>query len=355
MSESVVPLYTTASASIPTPSFTGGPGSEAEPRSRKRSASTTEPSTRGTPERPPRPRYGLFESPRSKRNAASTASTLPQADIMAKASRRHSVGEGAFQPSFVTHDGPPASNTPATVTETSADMEKPPAAPAPSAPLAVASSHAETKESSIADTVIQNTTAPERKGSAASTSSSPFVIAMGSPYNPALVTPVTSIPPAACSITRNQPLKIVPVTSRMGLGGTMASTTPVTSPVSPTNVIGLDFPLRSASTKPQLVESTVPKRKFSLSKKHEEQSSRPETPSHSRSGSASSIRTAIRLPRSRDKEKEAHKMRKDSISMPRPLGSPFGFERSMSVGMEGRGESDREPVEASVYGVGEAI
>lgn len=41
-------------------------------------------------------------------------------------------------------------------------------------------------------------------------------------------------------------------------------------------------------------------------------------------------------------------MRKDSIGMPQPLESPFGFERVMSVGEGGRGEGE-------VYGVGEAI
>ncbi|KAH7394030.1 hypothetical protein DE146DRAFT_616609 [Phaeosphaeria sp. MPI-PUGE-AT-0046c] len=294
-------------------------------RFRNRSASISEPATsRGTPERPPRPRYGLFESPRSKRNAAFEAATLPQAEVLSKFSKRRSVCEDNLQTSSISGNN-------------------------------LLASEAEAIDLTTTNTPISQAVAPERKGSAASSSSIPFVIAMGSPHNPALVIPVTSIPPTSCSIARNQPLRIIPVTSRMGVGGTMASTTPVTSPISPRDVTGLDFPLRSTSTKPLQMEPTAPKRKFSISKKHEEQSARPETPSHSRSGSASSIRTAIRLPRSRDKEKEAHKMRKDSISMPRPLGSPFGFKRSMSAGMERRDESDREAVEASAYGVGEAL
>lgn len=345
MSESIVALNTTADA---LPSSTVDEEREAASRFRNRSASISEPATgRGTPERPPRPRYGLFESPRSKRNAASEAVNLPRADVLAESSNRLSVYDDTLQASDISGNNLLASKPPAVGTYTPVHEPEKLSQPISLFPSAVDNSEMEVIESKTANTAIQQTAASERKGSAASSSSIPFVIAMGSPHNPALVTP--------CSITRNQPLRIIPVTSRMGVGGTMASTTPVTSPVSPRDVTGLDYPLRPASAKPLPAEPNAPKRKFSLSKKHEEQSIRPETPSHSRSGSASSIRTAIRLPRSRDKEKEAHKMRKDSISMPRPLGSPFGFERSMSTGTEGRGESDREAVDASAYGVGEAI
>jgi hypothetical protein len=69
-----------------------------------------------------------------------------------------------------------------------------------------------------------------------------------------------------------------------------------------------------------------------------------------RNVSGGSVRTAIRLPKTREKESvtNAHKMRKDSIGMPQTLGSPFVFERSRFVNETGRGEGN-------AYGVGEAI
>jgi hypothetical protein len=68
-----------------------------------------------------------------------------------------------------------------------------------------------------------------------------------------------------------------------------------------------------------------------------------------------SIRTAIRLPKTREKEKEVHRMKKESISMPRPLGSPFEMERSMSRAADGGSESRMHVEQGAVYGVGEAI
>jgi hypothetical protein len=67
--------------------------------------------------------------------------------------------------------------------------------------------------------------------------------------------------------------------------------------------------------------------------------------------SGASIRTAIRSPKTREKEKESHKMRKDSIGMPQLLGSSFGLERSVSAGADQQGESDG----SERYAVGEAI
>lgn len=46
-------------------------------------------------------------------------------------------------------------------------------------------------------------------------------------------------------------------------------------------------------------------------------------------------------------------MRKDSISMPRPLGSPFSIVRSGSV--DRRGEEEKRGGGEYVYGIGEAI
>jgi hypothetical protein len=88
--------------------------------------------------------------------------------------------------------------------------------------------------------------------------------------------------------------------------------------------------LRPIATKP--IALTQP-RKLSFSRKYTEDQG-PRTPSHSRSGSAGSIRTAIRLP----KREEAQRVRKESIGVPRMLESPFGVEE-----------------EGVRYGVGEAI
>jgi hypothetical protein len=125
---------------------------------------------------------------------------------------------------------------------------------------------------------------------------------MGSPHNPALSNPASPPP------TLLPPL----ITSLVGVGGTMASSTPI----SPTEPVPLVQP-----------------RKLSFSRKYTEDQG-PRTPSHSRSGSAGSIRTAIRLP----KREEAQRVRKESIGVPRMLESPFGVEE-----------------EGVRYGVGEAI
>jgi hypothetical protein len=136
----------------------------------------------------------------------------------------------------------------------------------------------------------------------------------------------------------------------------MASSTPITSPVSQTMASRAETPPRPSSTKPT---QSKPGCKTNLgSKKQETQiSSPPRTPSHSRNVSGSSIRTAIRLPRtlSLSKEQEKLKMRKDSISLPRPLGSPFSVERSASVSRDPRQADEHDPRDGYAYGVGEAI
>lgn len=199
---------------------------------------------------------------------------------------------------------------------------------------------------------------PERKLSAALASSIPFVIAMGSPHNPALITASSTMAPSSCSITRNAPLKLSSNVSRAGVGGTMASSTPLTSPISPVDISRLEQSSRPSSTKPNHPASRTPSRNNSQNsgKQIEDSARSPRTPTHSRSGSGSSIRTAIRLPKMRDKEKEElHKMRKDSISLPRPLGSPFSLNRSMSLNADGRQDGGGRPDGGVVYGIGEAI
>jgi hypothetical protein len=98
----------------------------------------------------------------------------------------------------------------------------------------------------------------------------------------------------------------------------MASSTPI----SPTDT-------SPATTKP--VAFAQP-RKLSFSRKGDEGQGRAQA--HERSGSLGSLRMAIRGPRNR----------KESIGLPRPLGSPFGVGREI-----GRGEMEGGD------GVGQAI
>jgi hypothetical protein len=81
------------------------------------------------------------------------------------------------------------------------------------------------------------------------------------------------------------------------------------SPMSPTDVSSLE----PVSVKDEQM------RKPSYSRKQEAVA--PRTPSHSRNTSGSSIRTAIRVPKTR--EKEVQKVSKDSIGMPQMLRGLF--------------------------------
>lgn len=154
----------------------------------------------------------------------------------------------------------------------------------------------------------QSASRSERKLSGSSNSGIPFVIAMGSPHNPAIAVAAKNMPVM-------RPPKSSSTASRAGVGGTMASSTPLSSPKS----------VESPSPLPDHPLSVVTghKRKLSLSFKKQENDS-PATPPHSRSLSAGSIRTAIRWTKSAGKEREKEsQLRKDSIGMPQPLRSPF--------------------------------
>jgi hypothetical protein len=150
------------------------------------------------------------------------------------------------------------------------------------------------------------------KLSSTSSTGIPFVIAMGSPHNPAIAVAAKNKP-----VTRLH--KSSSTTSRTGIDGTMASSTPLSSPSS----------IRSSSPVP-IQSSPAPtghKRKLSLSLRKQE-NELPTTPTHSRSLSGGSIRTAIRWTRANAKEQENYvQIRKDSIGMPQPLGSPLKLER----------------------------
>ncbi|KAI8939497.1 hypothetical protein NX059_003268 [Plenodomus lindquistii] len=214
--------------------------------------------------------------------------------------------------------------------------------------------------------VAQNIDAPsivtllssERKMSAASNSSVPFVTGMGSPHNPTHIMPAVDYWPTPCSITRDAPVKINASIARTGVGGTMASTTPVTSPVSLT-----DTSKSTSSPQSTMVRSVrsifaAPDTNVNPITMDQESARQggPRTPSHSRTASGSSIRTAIWMPKLRDREKQdVGIVRKDSIGHPKPLGSPFGLERSMSVGSAGRRPSMSKQGDGADYGIGEAM
>ncbi|KAF1838000.1 hypothetical protein BDW02DRAFT_68353 [Decorospora gaudefroyi] len=310
---------------------------------RGRSASASDAGTqRDTPERPARPRYGLFDTSAASISAIAHSANTQQLSTLVEET-------GCF---------PDARTPPDVSIQQRSNSNSSTVRGAPPSLMLDIRERAGSAASHTSNNRTQSAHVPERKLSAASNSSTPFVIAMGSPHNPALIAPSAAVLPTICSITRNAPLKITPPTSRTGVGGTMASSTPVTSPVSRTDAVALEPVSRPTSTRPSHTARTTTVRKTSLrSKSRDDQvTSPPRTPSHLRTASESSIRTAIRIPRCRDKEKEQelHRMRKDSISMPKPLGSPFGIERSTSVGRN-QDHEKHNMVVGYAYDVGEAI
>lgn len=158
------------------------------------------------------------------------------------------------------------------------------------------------------------TARPERTLSSSSSTGIPFVLAMSSPNNPAIAVAAKNMPPT-------RPHKSTSTTSKAGIDGTMASSTPFPSPTS----IGSSLPLPVTSSP----TPTGQKRKLSLSFRRQENEVST-TPTRSRSLSGGSIRTAIRWTKGTSVEKEREKevqVRKDSIGMPQSLGIPLQFER----------------------------
>ncbi|KAL6709534.1 hypothetical protein ACN47E_001469 [Coniothyrium glycines] len=293
----------------------------------------------------------LSEDVTSLKKADNSTTQLPSADVLTRALRHSSDGASASEQIQLERGHLDSTIVPvseASSAETSAVSSV-------LHPAADIYSRAETAEHHREEVGPQAmSSAPQRKLSAASNASLPFVIAMGSPHNPALMSPTISVSPSVSSITRHAPLRIVTPTSRTGIGGTMASSTPVTSPASPTTSFRPTpppKPLASISTPPP---SAGPTRKISLgSRAHENDLPRlPHTPSHSRSVSSSSIRTAIRLPKSRDKE-DLHKKRKQSIGLPKPLQSP-GLTLQASPMHGNVDDHDKSGMEYA-FGIGEAI
>ncbi|KAF1966764.1 hypothetical protein BU23DRAFT_311326 [Bimuria novae-zelandiae CBS 107.79] len=235
---------------------------------RERSGSVPQP-PRGkvTPERPPRPRGGLFDG-----DAYSVVPLRlqrpPRVDVMAEA-MRNSPDHTVFAWQNATRQPFASSSFRPTASVTEADNRSSIStahSPLP-APL-----HFRSRENPSSPS-----TAPPRKPSNSSTSSIPFVIAMGSPHNPALT---------ACSITGKR--TVLSPTLCTGIGNTMASTTPpVTSPV-PNNT-----PKRSYfNAEP---DKGLPARSVSLSSSFAKPTaaSMSRTMAHARSISASSIRARI--------------------------------------------------------------
>lgn len=150
-----------------------------------------------------------------------------------------------------------------------------------------------------------STSQSERKLSASSNTGIPFVMAMGSPPNPAIAVAAKNKP-----VTRSQ--RNSSITLRTGIHGTMASSTPLASP---TSIDGVENVPTTAIPAP-----TGHKRKLSLSFRKQENEPLT-TPKHTRSLSSGSIRTAIRWTKMNSKGKENElQARKDSVQ---PLGNPM--------------------------------
>jgi len=182
--------------------------------------------------------------------------------------------------------------------------------------------------------------APVRKLNVISGTSAPLAIAMASPHNHGLVTPATNFRPSACSITRNAPLKVEPPNTRPKISGSVASSSPVKSSMQLSNASNCMPPPKTPSVQSVRSVFALPFREIHPSTQTPNENFRqrePRTPSHSRTVSGSSIRTAIRLPKLRDKSNQKARIpRNDSIGSPNTFGNSLGVERSMSLTSAGR-------------------
>ncbi|KAF2175593.1 hypothetical protein K469DRAFT_702118 [Zopfia rhizophila CBS 207.26] len=362
MSDSIIQLYSGPRTPEWSPSNrdrTSGTDSNKGIEIRGRSASLPDGSKRkATPERPPRPRYGLFESPiTGQQRAVEGLPTPPRMDVMAEAMRnspdriqsqsRPPLEHGFSDPSTAT-------------TPMSSQIQHPHSSSSGSGSVIPTPLSLRPRAGSSSSSTAIPSAPPERKDSVGSGSNIPFVIAMGSPHNPALITPTTTVPPSTCSITGKSSsatsLKLQSSTSRTGVGGTMASSTPLTSPISPADTrsgfFGSTLPIAKGSASRTNSTSQSHSRNASVSsaagnfrRENERVGGVRPGESHSRSVSGSSIMTAIQLPSSLIKGKG--KARKESISHPTPLASPFDINRDHGGSAEvGSGNG---------YGIGEAV
>ncbi|KAF2870981.1 hypothetical protein BDV95DRAFT_573005 [Massariosphaeria phaeospora] len=298
---------------------------------------------KATPERPPRPCLGLFESPIGRdRTGGSAFRSPPRMDIMAEAMRNspEQPEPHTMRPALERGFSGSAKD------EFNTALSSPSAIPAP----LTLRPRAGSAESSTADIHIraQSSSPPPRTFSNGSNSNIPFVISMGSPHNPALLTPTKTALPGPCSITgKAVPMKVASPTPRAGVGGTMASSLPPASP-SPTHTskpgyfFGHTSPVAKSQTQAQPATksiATTRSRTVSLTTPTGREratnqtgpgttgtKSRASSATHARNASGSSIRSAMQLPSSLMRGKG--KARKDSISHPTPLASPFDIDRS---------------------------
>ncbi|KAF2851212.1 hypothetical protein T440DRAFT_467942 [Plenodomus tracheiphilus IPT5] len=362
MSESLVELR----ATIGTPKRSSSvqhnkpSADEEKPTSnRERSASFSDAaSSNVSPGRPSRPRLGLFRFSNASSKPSVTRPRTPQSDMTDAHMQRFPEADDIAGDNRLQRDLSTSKNEfkfPLLPGQGAMhDFVDPTMPPSPTTDPQVVPA-----TSNVVNPHMETSPPLERKPSAVSIANIPFVSSMGSPHDPALITPTPEYRPTSCSITRNAPLKINPSIARTGVGGTMASSTPLTSPVSPTNASnGMPPP------KPKMVPSVrsifaTPAAENLSNTAEQETGPRqrgPHTPSHSRTVSGSSIRTVIRMPKLRDKEsKDTGIVRKDSISHPQPLASPFSLGRSMSVGSVGRHTGVGRSDGGAVYGIGEAI
>lgn len=186
---------------------------------------------------------------------------------------------------------------------------------------------------------------------------------------PSVVTQTANYQPTQCSMAQDTQRKVNVLITRTAVGGKMASTTPRTSPISPTDTP--DCKLSSKSTAVQSVRSrftTVTSKATTTSTAEEEDADPkrrgPRTPLHSRTLSGNSMRTAIPLPKPRKKDKpESGIKRNDSMIYSKPLKSPFFLKdpgspkRSLSVSSVSgcHNSTSSKPDSGVIYGIGEAI
>ncbi|KAF2018372.1 hypothetical protein BU24DRAFT_491344 [Aaosphaeria arxii CBS 175.79] len=335
---------------------------------RTRSASVSEATKeKSTPERPPRPKYGLYESPASK-GLNNETSTAPRVDVMAEALKNPPAqSRPTLQARF---EGKLADLTKEVRGLSSNHLSRSNSTGSNSAIPPPLSLRPRAGSAGSSTAAIGQVASPQRKPSDASGASVPFIIAMPSPYvtNPPLSpSPTPTLPPPTCSITSKSATKPQPSTSRTGVGGTMASSTPLTSPISPphpdsaksffdaadggsSNTSKIPSPRQAPASHSRNVSLNSIGRKGTPATSAIEgltTHSHHHHHHHSRNASASSttsatysLRNAVQgLPASLIKGKG--KARKESISGPTPLASPFDVERGVvgAVGGGGIGEA----------------
>ncbi|KAF2794990.1 hypothetical protein K505DRAFT_374250 [Melanomma pulvis-pyrius CBS 109.77] len=321
MSESIIQMYAAPRTPDWSPACVQDDDKKVlERRGRSASLSDTN-KAKLTPERPPRPPYGLYESPVNRMVGLSTP---PRMDVMAEAMRN---SPDRAHPRNTSKS--PASKILGLSTQRMRTGSNTATPPSLSLPIRAGSE--------MSSTANIQPSSPQRKLSTGSGSNIPFVIAMGSPHNPALIAPTAVITPTTCSITgKCAPLNVSSPTSRTGLGGTMASSTPLTSPISPTDASKSSYfssalPIARAqpspTTKPgsstHIRNTGLSLSSFSMHRSHHAENAAPRSAggantSHSRNGSGSSFSLMI---------KGKGKTRKESISNPTPLASPFDIDR----------------------------